>query len=82
MCRTSLDSCFLCAPCKPPLHSLRSPVAAGNEDAVEVYVNFTGFMWELGSEMNALLIFAEVRILYHACTLANCNVFCGGAEEV
>ena len=34
---------------------------AGNEDAVEVYINFTGLMWELGRELNALLIFAEVR---------------------
>ena len=34
--------------------------AAGNEDAVDVYINFTGLMWELGEEMDALLVFAEV----------------------
>lgn len=28
---------------------------------MEVYINFTGLMWELGRDMNALLIFAEVR---------------------
>ena len=28
---------------------------------MEIYINFTGLMWELGRDMNALLIFAEVR---------------------
>ena len=33
----------------------------GNEDNVELYVNNTGLMWELGAEMNAMLVFAEHR---------------------
>ena len=33
----------------------------GNESPVEEYVNNTGLMWELGAEMNALLVFAEHR---------------------
>jgi hypothetical protein len=42
-------------------------IAAGNEADVETYVNFTGLMWELGDEMSALLIFAEVpsRFPFH-----------------
>lgn len=38
----------------------RSSHAAGNEANVETYINFTGLLWELGEEMGALLIFAEV----------------------
>ena len=33
----------------------------GNEDNVELYVNNTGLMWELGQKVNALLVFAEHR---------------------
>ena len=33
----------------------------GNEAAVDLYVNNTGLMWELGKEMGALLVFAEHR---------------------
>ncbi|KAF4654911.1 hypothetical protein FOL47_009695 [Perkinsus chesapeaki] len=33
----------------------------GNEGAVELYVNHTGLMWELGSELGAMLVFAEHR---------------------
>ena len=33
----------------------------GNESPVEEYVNNTGFMWEVGKEMGALLVFAEHR---------------------
>ena len=33
----------------------------GNEDNVELYVNNTGLMWELGATMNAMLVFAEHR---------------------
>ncbi len=33
----------------------------GNEDNVELYVNNTGLMWQLGKKMNALLVFAEHR---------------------
>jgi len=33
----------------------------GNEDAVDLYVNNTGFMWELGQKLNAYLVFAEHR---------------------
>ena len=34
---------------------------AGNEDNIELYVNNTGLMWELGRKMGAVLIFAEHR---------------------
>ena len=33
----------------------------GNEDNVELYVNNTGLMWNLGAKLNALLVFAEHR---------------------
>ena len=33
----------------------------GNESPVEVYVNNTGLMWELGQKLGALLVFAEHR---------------------
>jgi len=33
----------------------------GNESPVEVYVNNTGLMWELGPKLKALLVFAEHR---------------------
>ncbi|KAF4651687.1 hypothetical protein FOL46_000182, partial [Perkinsus olseni] len=33
----------------------------GNEGPVEIYVNHTGLMWELGSDLGALLVFAEHR---------------------
>ena len=35
--------------------------AVGNEGAVEAYADNTGLMWELGAQLNALLVFAEVR---------------------
>ena len=34
--------------------------AAGNEADVEVYANFTGFLWETAKDFNALVVFAEV----------------------
>ena len=34
--------------------------AAGNEADVEVYANFTGFLWETAKETDALVVFAEV----------------------
>lgn len=34
---------------------------AGNEAAVEVYVNHTGLLWETAAEMGALVVFAEHR---------------------
>ena len=34
--------------------------AAGNEANVEVYANFTGFLWETARDYNALVVFAEV----------------------
>eukprot|EP00930_Biecheleria_cincta_P037998 TRINITY_DN26106_c0_g1_i1.p1 TRINITY_DN26106_c0_g1~~TRINITY_DN26106_c0_g1_i1.p1 ORF type:complete len:660 (+),score=60.60 TRINITY_DN26106_c0_g1_i1:58-2037(+) len=33
----------------------------GNESPLEEYVNNTGFMWELGKELHALLVFVEHR---------------------
>ncbi|KAF4710180.1 hypothetical protein FOZ62_031133, partial [Perkinsus olseni] len=39
----------------------------GNEGPVEIYVNHTGLMWELGSDLGALLVFAEHR--YYGGTL-------------
>ncbi|KAF4665339.1 hypothetical protein FOL47_004658, partial [Perkinsus chesapeaki] len=33
----------------------------GNEGPVEIYVNHTGLMWELGSDLGAMLVFAEHR---------------------
>lgn len=33
----------------------------GNEADVTAYIDYTGFMWEQGSEFNALLVFAEHR---------------------
>ncbi|EER02216.1 Dipeptidyl-peptidase 2 precursor, putative [Perkinsus marinus ATCC 50983] len=33
----------------------------GNEGPVEIYVNHTGLMWELGSDLGAFLVFAEHR---------------------
>lgn len=30
---------------------------------MEVYANFTGFMWESAQEMDALVVFAEVRCI-------------------
>ena len=35
--------------------------AAGNEASVEVYANFTGFVWETARDFDALVVFAEVR---------------------
>ena len=35
-------------------------VAVGNEADVEVYANYTGFMWETAREFKALVVFAEV----------------------
>ncbi len=35
---------------------------AGNEGDVEMYVNFTGFMWEAAEYFGALLVFAEVLL--------------------
>ena len=34
--------------------------AVGNEGDVEVYANYTGFMWETAREFKALVVFAEV----------------------
>ena len=34
--------------------------AAGNEANVEVYANYTGFMWESAKDFGALVVFAEV----------------------
>eukprot|EP01126_Amoeba_proteus_P005099 TRINITY_DN11683_c0_g2_i1.p1 TRINITY_DN11683_c0_g2~~TRINITY_DN11683_c0_g2_i1.p1 ORF type:complete len:655 (+),score=116.82 TRINITY_DN11683_c0_g2_i1:123-2087(+) len=33
----------------------------GNESPLEVYINNTGLMWQLGEQMGALLVFAEHR---------------------
>eukprot|EP00667_Euglena_gracilis_P006030 EG_transcript_6073 len=43
--------------------SLKGPVFfyTGNESPVEVYINNTGLMWELGEKLGALLVFAEHR---------------------
>jgi hypothetical protein len=35
--------------------------AVGNEANVEIYANYTGFMWEAAREFEALVIFAEVH---------------------
>ena len=40
--------------------------AAGNEANVEVYANFTGFLWETAKDFNALVVFAEVCGLLQA----------------
>ena len=37
-----------------------SPSAVGNEANVEVYANYTGFMWESAKDFGALVVFAEV----------------------
>ena len=36
------------------------PPAVGNEANVEVYANYTGFMWESAKDFGALVVFAEV----------------------
>ena len=36
------------------------PSAVGNEANVEVYANYTGFMWESAKDFGALVVFAEV----------------------
>jgi hypothetical protein len=38
-------------------------IDTGNESPVEEYVNNTGLMWELGIELDALLVFVEHRYL-------------------
>lgn len=34
--------------------------AVGNEANVEVYANYTGFMWESAKDFGALVVFGEV----------------------
>jgi len=48
----SQDSSLTAGPC----------LLAGNEGDVEMYVNFTGFMWEAAEYFGALLVFAEVLL--------------------
>ena len=55
---------------RPPVlisatHILRGLPTVGNEGAVEAYADNTGLMWELGAQLNALLVFAEVGPSLH-----------------
>ena len=50
--------------------------AVGNEANVEVYANYTGFMWESAKEFGALVVFAEVcqRDLQAHCLLQQASL--------
>ena len=43
---------------------------------MEVYANFTGFLWETAKEFNALVVFAEVAALLPPSCCAFCSVQC------
>lgn len=59
---------------KVPLKYLK--IFKGNESPVDVYVNNTGLMWELGKKLGARLVFAE-----HRCEPSSSLPWCGPTSQ-
>ena len=62
----------------PDLSVLKGPLkdSRGNESPVDVYVNNTGLMWELGKKLGARLVFAE-----HRCEPSSSLPWCGPRSQ-
>merc|ERR1711871_1576203 len=58
----------------------------GNESPVEVYINNTGLMWEMGNELNALLVFSEHRYFGESIPqlegVQNCLSYCTSSQAL
>jgi lysosomal Pro-X carboxypeptidase len=53
--------------------SERSPILfyTGNEESIEMFVEITGFMWQIAPELNAIVVFAEHRYYGHSQPFGN-----------